>query len=183
MALDKLVDSTQLDADLTTVANAIRTKGGTSAQLAFPQGMADAIAAIPSGGDAWTLLGVSAVNTIDAFMRAHPIPIEQNGFKMLLIKITGTTAQGGGSGTVLQYLFPFINGTPTWYDSAHTKLQNFAYSLSGRIAPDDISAEGTWATRSNDTHTIVDGELHWTTQQTYYMGIGNSIYYKWVDWR
>lgn len=50
MALDKLVDSTQLDADLTTVANAIRTKGGTSAQLAFPQGMADAIAAIPSGG-------------------------------------------------------------------------------------------------------------------------------------
>lgn len=50
MALDKLVDSTQLDAGLATVANAIRTKGGTSAQLAFPQGMADAIAAIPSGG-------------------------------------------------------------------------------------------------------------------------------------
>lgn len=49
MALDKLVDSTQLDADLTTVADAIRTKGGTSAQLSFPQGMADAIAAIPSG--------------------------------------------------------------------------------------------------------------------------------------
>lgn len=50
MALDKLVDSTQLDADLTTVANAIRTKGGTSAQLAFPSGFASAIAAIPSGG-------------------------------------------------------------------------------------------------------------------------------------
>ena len=29
MAVDKLVDSTQLDADLTSVANAIRTKGGT----------------------------------------------------------------------------------------------------------------------------------------------------------
>lgn len=50
MALDKLVDSAQLDADLTTVANAIRTKGGTSAQLAFPSGFASAIAAIPSGG-------------------------------------------------------------------------------------------------------------------------------------
>lgn len=50
MALDKLVDSTQLDADLTTVANAIRTKGGTSAALSFPGGMADAIAAIQTGG-------------------------------------------------------------------------------------------------------------------------------------
>lgn len=50
MALDKLVDSTQLDADLTSVANAIRTKGGTSASLAFPADFVSAIAAIPSGG-------------------------------------------------------------------------------------------------------------------------------------
>ena len=50
MALDKLVDSTQLDADLTSVANAIRTKGGTSASLAFPAGFVQAIGDIPSGG-------------------------------------------------------------------------------------------------------------------------------------
>ena len=50
MAVDKLVDSTQLDADLTSVANAIRTKGGTSAQLAFPTGFVNAIDAIPTGG-------------------------------------------------------------------------------------------------------------------------------------
>lgn len=50
MSVDKLVDSTQLDADLTSVANAIRTKGGTSAQLAFPADFVSAIAAIPSGG-------------------------------------------------------------------------------------------------------------------------------------
>lgn len=49
MAVDKLVDSTQLDADLTSVANAIRTKGGTSAQLAFPAGFVSAIGSIPSG--------------------------------------------------------------------------------------------------------------------------------------
>lgn len=51
MALDKLVDSTQLDSDLTSVANAIRTKGGTSAQLAFPAGFVSAIGAIPTGGN------------------------------------------------------------------------------------------------------------------------------------
>ena len=50
MAVDKLVDSTQLDADLTSVANAIRTKGGTSASLAFPADFVSAIAAIPTGG-------------------------------------------------------------------------------------------------------------------------------------
>jgi len=50
MSVDKLVDSTQLDADLTSVANAIRTKGGTSASLAFPAGFVSAIQAIPTGG-------------------------------------------------------------------------------------------------------------------------------------
>ena len=50
MAVDKLVDSTQLDSDLTSVANAIRTKGGTSAQLAFPADFVSAIGDIPTGG-------------------------------------------------------------------------------------------------------------------------------------
>lgn len=58
MAVDKLVDSTQLDADLTSVANAIRTKGGTSAQLAFPAGFVSAVHAIPTGGTA-TLISKS----------------------------------------------------------------------------------------------------------------------------
>jgi len=52
MAVDKLVDSSQLDTDLTSVANAIRTKGGTSAQLAFPSGFVSAVEAIPTGGGA-----------------------------------------------------------------------------------------------------------------------------------
>ena len=50
MAVDNLVDSSQLDADLTSVANAIRTKGGTSASLAFPADFVSAIGAIPTGG-------------------------------------------------------------------------------------------------------------------------------------
>ena len=54
MALDKLVDSTQLDACCTAEANAIRAKTGGSAQIAYDwansKGFADAIAAIPTGG-------------------------------------------------------------------------------------------------------------------------------------
>ena len=50
MALDKMVDSTQLDSDLTSVANAIRAKSGGSGQLAFPSGFVSEIGNIPSGG-------------------------------------------------------------------------------------------------------------------------------------
>lgn len=50
MAVDKLVDSTQLNTDLTSVANAIRTKSGGSSQLAFPSGFVSEIGNIPSGG-------------------------------------------------------------------------------------------------------------------------------------
>lgn len=55
MSVDKLVDSTQLNSDLTSVANAIRTKGGTSAQLAFPSDFVSAIGAISSGGLNWPI--------------------------------------------------------------------------------------------------------------------------------
>jgi len=47
MALDKLVDSAALDANLTSVANAIRAKGGTSGPMAFPTGFVAAVEAIP----------------------------------------------------------------------------------------------------------------------------------------
>lgn len=51
MAYDKVIDSAALDANLTTVAEAIRSKGGMSASLAFPSGFADAISAIKTGGN------------------------------------------------------------------------------------------------------------------------------------
>lgn len=49
MAYDKIVDSTQLDADLTSVANAIRAKSGGSEQLAFPAGFISEIGNISTG--------------------------------------------------------------------------------------------------------------------------------------
>lgn len=51
MAFDKVVDSAVLESGLTSIANAIREKAGTSDALAFPAGFAEAIAAIESGGN------------------------------------------------------------------------------------------------------------------------------------
>lgn len=49
MANYKVVDSDQLDADLTTVANAIRERAGTSAKMDFPSGFKDIVNSIPQG--------------------------------------------------------------------------------------------------------------------------------------
>lgn len=46
------------DTDMTSVANAIRTKGGTSASLTFPNGFVTAIGNISGGGgDPWSWMG------------------------------------------------------------------------------------------------------------------------------
>lgn len=54
-------------ADLTSVANAIRTKGGTSAQLAFPSGFVSAVQAIETGGSVIPLpTGCTLLDYVDA---------------------------------------------------------------------------------------------------------------------
>ena len=49
MALDKVVDSAALDAEMTSVANAIRAKTGNTDMLAWPDGFLAAIAEITGG--------------------------------------------------------------------------------------------------------------------------------------
>lgn len=81
MSVDKLVDSTQLDSDLTSVANAIRTKGGTSASLAFPAGFVSAINAISGGGgglsfSTFTATAASTANTITFEAGDYTVPTQ-----------------------------------------------------------------------------------------------------------
>jgi hypothetical protein len=76
MAYDKVVDSTVLDAGLKQIADAIREKGGTSDNLAFPQAMADAIAAIEAGGGTELPIKI-AVKTI-VYSKKGSTPVEFN---------------------------------------------------------------------------------------------------------
>ena len=50
MAYDKIVDSGVLDGKLTAIADAIRTKGGTTGELEFPDGFVSAVEGIQTGG-------------------------------------------------------------------------------------------------------------------------------------
>ena len=63
MATYKVVDSEQLNADMTSVADSIRTKGGTTDALAWPDGYKTAIEAIQTGGSAPSLQSKSVTYT------------------------------------------------------------------------------------------------------------------------
>lgn len=60
MAIDKAIDSTLLDANLTLIANAVRAKSGASAQLAFPDGFVAAINGISGGSYAYIVVSFPA---------------------------------------------------------------------------------------------------------------------------
>jgi hypothetical protein len=95
MAVDKLVDSTQLDSDLTAVANAIRTKGGTSTSLAFPTGFVNAIDAIPTGGGGSSPIQLLGTVTVPSDIRAVSIdttPYNSYDFYFCIIDATLTAS-------------------------------------------------------------------------------------------
>lgn len=66
MAYDKVVDSASLDSKLTQVADAIRTKGNTSADLQFPSGFISAIQAIQTGTELQIIVTVQSGATVTA---------------------------------------------------------------------------------------------------------------------
>jgi hypothetical protein len=133
MALDKLVDSTQLDTDLTSVANAIRVKGGTSAQLAFPAGFVSAIDAIPTGGgDPWELVADYTSDAVATIVEAH-IPEGKQNARYYKVEID---AEFTGSE------FPYwgINDTYSVYDLA--KPGDTPFVFVGFVARKTIEKNG-----------------------------------------
>lgn len=79
------VDSTQLDSDLTSVANAIRAKSGGSSQLAFPAGFVSEIGNIPSGGKEVKLLASGTYTKTDNASKPYEVRIP--------VSFTGTPTQ------------------------------------------------------------------------------------------
>lgn len=91
MALDKAVDSAQLNADLTAVADAIRAKGGTSDSLAYPDGFVTAIQAIQTGTELQIIVTVKSGATVTATKGSLSVSgTSVNGTCTLIVPETGT---------------------------------------------------------------------------------------------
>lgn len=116
MAMDKAVDSTQLNADLTAVANAIRTKGGTDAQLAFPEGFVSAVQAIEGAPEMKIVVTAVANAAVTATKGTESVSgtAGSNGVCTLTVPeagtwtVTATSPSGGTSSTtcVVDFNYP-----------------------------------------------------------------------------
>lgn len=111
------VDSTQLDSDLTSVADAIRAKSGGSSQLAFPAGFVSEIQAIPSGGSSvpdFTLVGTQTI-TEPVSQVTFTIPA---GATQLLIVVSDTITASKRS----YYYWYFNNNVIFYYNGTATSM-------------------------------------------------------------
>lgn len=110
MAVDKLVDSSQLNSDLTSVANAIRTKGGTSASLAFPSGFVTAIGNISTGGSSPLVSGTFTGSTSEkGSAKSITIPYSGSGYPIYgVIYPSGGAWKPSGTLTTLVQRYAII---------------------------------------------------------------------------
>lgn len=92
--------------DLSSVANAIRSKGETTAQMAFPTGFVSAIEAIPTGGGSDVVLLASGTYTKDGDSAGIDIPVSYSGTPVYWFYYNKTPKEGTNQ-TVCGFQFPF----------------------------------------------------------------------------
>ena len=167
MSVDKLVDSTQLDADLTSVANAIRTRGGTSSQLAFPSGFASAVGAIGNiytAGDEGKVVSSGALVSQTDHSDVTPTTSDQtidtttnNSIKVkgdanliasnikkdvVIFNITGSYEGSGGTPTVETGEYTPTTTGPTIQVSVSTTYTYFLVSVATKLSDRTMGSGG-----------------------------------------
>lgn len=98
MAYDKVIDSAELNANLTAVADAIRTKGGTSEALSFPGGFVSAVEGIQAGGGGDDVLNGVLEGTITEFNNSKLEYLGMYAFtqKQKLVSVRATSVKSMG---------------------------------------------------------------------------------------
>ncbi len=170
MSVDKLVDSSQLDSDLTSVANAIRTKGGTSEQLAFPAGFVSAIQAIPTGGgNEMALLG-SGSYTKTGTAQSMTIPVTYSGtprFACVIVdeEISGSAqiVSEGAYYTKADDPQNVRTVCPTGAVYFHARKAAGGYTHGG-LDPNshmELTSSSLVVSRANSTYVLQPNTYHW----------------------
>ena len=162
MAIDKAIDSTQLDADLASIANAIRTKGGTSAQLAFPIGFVQAIGNIQTGGGGVEM--ESGTFTLSGNIQNKTVSVSFNPTHFILYATGGRSAFAASTKRVsAMALFDRSTG---W---------GVRLSTSSNTADAYVTLSATNLAYADGVLTIDTGS------SSYLLGTGKT--YKWYAWR
>ena len=121
MAFDKLVDGTQLDSDLTSIANAIRTKSGGNGQLSFPNGFVNEIGNISTSG-------YSVADILNRVAPAGAITMSRNPYLYEFYNntaLTSVTFSGTGIGG---HAFENCTALKTFVASQNTAMADNIFS-------------------------------------------------------
>lgn len=150
----KVVDADQLNSDLADIAEAIRTKGGTSALLSFPEGMIEAIEALASGGDEVRAATIS----LDSETSSITLPVDgEPDWYVVLSKGSNTDISNGvfssGSSELYNYVFAveFLGGTTANVSYARVHKTKYGVNTSTHHVWSYAAATSIY---SNNTITI-----------------------------
>lgn len=157
MAVDKLVDSAQLDADLTSVADAIRAKGGGSGGLAFPAGFVSAIQSIPSGGTV-------SVDTKTATASNYPRSLSFTGLlgepKMFALRLNVQVSSSGS--TTYYYIVDIIHAGSTTHGNCFRigstrRIENITTGYTFTYSNGTLTVSSSASSRSSSPGAFYSG--------------------------
>lgn len=104
-----MADYLTTDTELTSIADAIRAKGGTSESLTYPAGYVSAIEAIPTGGGGATEYTIQGELRELYGIRERLFPISENGLSLSDLSLQ--------DGTIIWMAFDSASSLYVWQDS------------------------------------------------------------------
>lgn len=161
------------DTELTSVANAIRTKGGTSAQLVYPTGFVSAIEAIPTGGGGGAWQDISSL--FQLYDSQHNLisngvtiaAFSYGDFVTLCIAVSASTANSiGDDGANIRisdwHYWPSLNDAWQGSDTQQCGVSIVYDGIQGQYLPFGLVL-------MNDEYSPVDTYSFSSTEETAYI--------------
>lgn len=162
MAENKVVNITQLESDLTSIANAIREKTGGSDSLAFPNGFVSAIDGLATSNNLYFFLDEKFTLVDGISVRSSAVVFTSEKLKSLsdyhMLVIEKTTANTVSNGI---YLYVIIPNAPTcefrkaFTGTSHTSTP---VNLSSGTSVNNVTIDNGSITIQTGTNQVQAGE-------------------------
>lgn len=175
MAYDKVIDSSALDANLASIAEAIRTKGGTTDQLVFPDGFISAIEAIEAGGSKFVSGSFTPNENVSKFTINHELGEIPNIYVVYTYDVDGSQTVITNINLIL--ICPDITDVNTYFGYATRVAGQSTYDTTNRttngkrtITEGYSNTSGLLISEADETKCKLTNATGSTTQYYFYAG-------------